>query len=68
MAKSLCRLLIYVNNALVVNFNIANLSFKAIRENKILAKISKFTVFEDVHMYMRKVGILNVAFHFCLYC
>ena len=43
MAKSLCRLLIYVNHALVANFNVAIMSFNAIRENKILAKISEFT-------------------------
>ena len=29
---------------LVVNFNVANISFSAICENKILAKISEFTV------------------------
>ena len=47
MVKSLCRLLIYVNHALVANFNVANMSFNAIRENKILAKISEFTVFDE---------------------
>ena len=36
--KSLCRL------AIVANFNVANMSFNAILENKILAKISGFTV------------------------
>ena len=44
MATSLCRLLVYVNHALVANFNVANMSFNAIRENKFLAKISEFTV------------------------
>ena len=44
MAKSLCRLLIKVNHAIVANFNAANMSFNAICENKILAKISEFTV------------------------
>ena len=44
MAKSLCRLLIFVSHAVVANFNVANMSFNAIRENKILAKISEFTV------------------------
>ena len=36
MAKSLCRLLMYmyVNHALVVNFNFPNMSFKAIRKRK----------------------------------
>ena len=33
MAKSLCRLLMEVNHALVVNFNVTNMSFRAIREN-----------------------------------
>ena len=42
--RSLCRLLIYVNHALVLNFNIANMSFNANPEIKILAKISEFTV------------------------
>ena len=44
MQKSLCRLLIYVNHGLVANFSVINMSFNAIRENKILAKISGFTV------------------------
>ena len=44
MAKPICRLLMYVNHALVAIFNAANMSFNAIRENKILAKVSKFTV------------------------
>ena len=43
MARSLCRLLIYVNNVLVTNFNVTNMSFIVIRENKILTKISEFT-------------------------
>ena len=38
MALSLCHLLIYVNHALVAIFNVANMSLKAICENKILAK------------------------------
>ena len=33
-----------VNHVIVAIFNFANMSFKAIRENKILAKISEFTV------------------------
>ena len=36
-----CRLLIWVNHALVANFNNENIYLNAIRENKILAKISK---------------------------
>ena len=46
MAKSLCLLLMQVNHALVANFSAANMSFYAIRENKILAKISGFTVYK----------------------
>ena len=39
MAKSFCRRLqIEVNHALVAIFNVANMSFNAIRENRILAK------------------------------
>ena len=44
MGRSICRLLIYVNHALVANFNVADMSFNAIRENKILMKISELTV------------------------
>ena len=33
-----------VNNVIIANFYVANMSFGAIRENKILAKISEFTV------------------------
>ena len=40
MVKSLCHLLIQVSQI----FNVANMSFNAIRENKNLAKISEFTV------------------------
>ena len=43
-AKSLCHLLIYVNHALVLNFNFTNMSFNPIRENNIHVKISEFTV------------------------
>ena len=35
-----------VNHALVANFNVANMSFNAIRENKVLAKVSGFTVID----------------------
>ena len=41
---SLCHLLMYVSHALVANYDIANMSFNAIRENKILAKNSEITV------------------------
>ena len=33
-------------------FNVANMSFKAVRENKIIAKIPEFTVF-DVDLAFR---------------
>ena len=36
--------MILVNHALVTNFDVANMSFNAICENKVLAKISGFTV------------------------
>ena len=38
LAKSLCRLLIYVNHALVANFSAARMSFNTLLVNKILAK------------------------------
>ena len=56
MPKSLCRLPIYVNHALVANFGVTNMSFNAIRENKILAKISGFTVITSQY-YDFTVGI-----------
>ena len=55
MAKSLCRLLIWVNHALVANFNVANISFNAIFENKILAKIPEFTIPANGYKRMKKV-------------
>ena len=42
MEKSLCRLVISVNRALVANFKVANMSFDAICESKILANIPEF--------------------------
>ena len=33
-----------VNHAIVPIFNVANMYFNAVRENRILAKISEFTV------------------------
>ena len=39
MAKSLCRLLMHVNHALVANFNVAKMHFIAIRVNKFSQKI-----------------------------
>ena len=43
MGKSLCHLLI-VNHVIDANFYLANMSFNAFHENKILTKISEFTV------------------------
>ena len=48
MAKLLCHLLMKVNHVMIGNFYVANMSFNAIRENKILAKISEFTVWHDL--------------------
>ena len=36
LAKSLCHLLMKVNNVIVTNFYVANMSFNTICENKIL--------------------------------
>ena len=36
--------LMYVNHDLVTGFNVANMYFNFIRENKIITKISEFTV------------------------
>ena len=47
MANSLCRLLMKVNHVIVANIYVSNMSFNAIRENKILANISEFTEFTD---------------------
>ena len=44
MAKTLCCLLMQVNQALIMNFRATNMFLNDIRENKILAKISGFTV------------------------
>ena len=50
MVKLLCHLLMKVNHAIVGIFYVANMSFNAIRENKILAKISEFTVCQHGHL------------------
>ena len=47
MPKSLCRLLICVNHG------VTNMCLNAIRENKILAKISEFTVGIPARMQSR---------------
>ena len=44
MAKTLCHSLMKVNHVIVENFHIANMSFNAIHENKILEKFSEFTI------------------------
>ena len=46
MAKSFCSLLINAKHAKAANFNVANMSINAIREHKILAKISESTVLQ----------------------
>ena len=50
MAKLLCRLLVYLNHVIVANFYVANMSFNTICENKILAKISEFTVYACIYI------------------
>ena len=47
MALSLCLLLMKVNHVIDANYYVANMSFNAIRENKIIGKISEFTVFSS---------------------
>ena len=44
MVKTLCHLLMKVNYVIVANFYVANMSFNAILENTIIAKISEYTV------------------------
>ena len=51
MARSLCHLLIKVNHDWSRILNVANISFKAIRENKILLIISESTVY-TVHYWV----------------
>ena len=41
----------WVNRANVANLNIANISFHAVRENKIPAKISEFSVVKHIAIY-----------------
>ena len=47
MVESVCHLLMKVYHVIVANFYVANMSLNAIRENKILAKISEFTIWRD---------------------
>ena len=44
MVESVCHLLMKVYHVIVANFYVANMSLNAILENKIIAKISEFTV------------------------
>ena len=44
MAELFCHLLMKVNHVIVGNVYVANMSFYAIRENKVLVKISKLIV------------------------
>ena len=53
-------LLMKVNHDIVANFYFANMSFNAVRKNKILTKISKFTVIS------RQSRLLPSAPHVCL--
>ena len=55
MAKLLCHLLMKVNHVMIVNFYVGNMSFNAIHENKILAKISEFTVYQNPYVFMPKM-------------
>ena len=61
MAKLLCHLPMKVNHAIVANFYVANMSFNAIRENKILAKISKFTVYCTCYKKFSTFIMLNIS-------
>ena len=44
------------NHALVAIFNVANMSFNAIHENNILAKISEFTVYGTMYIMYEVEG------------
>ena len=59
MTKLLFHLPMKVNYAIVANFYVANMSFNAIRENKIFAEISEFTV-DNLHSCFR-VSFMDVA-------
>ena len=69
MAKSFCRLLKQVNLAFVaILTSIANMSFNAIRENKILAKISELTVTSrNIGLQQFKTGDSLVSKKKCKY-
>ena len=42
MGELLCHFLMKVNHVIAANFYVENMSFNAIRDNKILAKVSEF--------------------------
>ena len=44
-------------------FNVANISLNSIRENKILAKISGFTVFADSWSFLGKCDFIYQQYH-----
>ena len=52
-----CRLLIKENHALVANFYVSNMSYNDSRENKILAKISGFTVMFNCACSLIQLGL-----------
>ena len=52
MVKSLCHLLMKVYYGIVANVYVTNMSFNAIRDNKILAKISELTVFQSLQIHL----------------
>ena len=62
MAKLFCHLLMKVNHFIFANFYAANMSFNAMCENKILAKISEFTVYGEIHFRLYRF------YPFCRYC
>ena len=68
MAKSLCHLLMKVNHVIGANSSniISNMSFNANRENRILAKISKFTVF--VNLFQLLFVLCVSLLLYCLVC
>ena len=62
MAETLCPLLMQVNHAQSPISNLANVSFNAIRENKILTKISEFTL-PLVYCAMSQLNTKNKLFY-----
>ena len=64
MAKSLCRLLMKVNNVIVAIFYVENMSFNAIRENKILAKFPNLQ-YAGIYNKRRLLYFFSVCFTIC---